>query len=160
MEIFFFTHFSVGKFMHFWIWFDNKFFDTVSWHNASQLVSCANFSIICSKNELKNKNYMRKNWDDFSMKNTKNIEKWEKITTKILTCALNTCNTGEILQKTEWETSMWFCFIHNTFFLSWFDYMCSPESERFSPETCENLCWFHASHSLSRPLFWHFFDAL
>lgn len=58
---------------------------------------------------------MRKNWDDFSMKNTKNIEKWEKITTKILTCALNTCNTGEILQKTEWETSLWFCFIHSVF---------------------------------------------
>jgi len=35
-------------------------FDTVSWHNASQLVSCANFSIICTKNELKKKLYAEK----------------------------------------------------------------------------------------------------
>lgn len=76
-------------FIHFLIWFLIANFDTVSWHKASVLVNCANFEEICIVKTTQKKLYSEK----FFHKTQKH-GKWE-ITTKILTCALNTCDTNE-----------------------------------------------------------------
>lgn len=98
-------------FVHFRIWFYWNF-DTVTWHKIGSLSNCANLSLFYleNSNSKTRKSYAEKLGWFFQ------CEKHKKITTKILTCALNTSNAGEILQKTEWETAMWFCFIYNIHF--------------------------------------------